>query len=771
MADKDALDESQQRRPADSSEDSDTDSSEDGDKHGDAAAVVRQQYEAAKTGDPIGDAALRADLGLPTTPQEQEALDDQQFELAFSPNIAARERFEQSNPEGAPSPQHEEDYAKFLEDVDKALIDRDPKALVRARDALGLPTTPEDIAKFKNPSAEDVMSAARESQLKGVEIPDNSALDTQIKNVFLLIPPGAPAPTNTMGPNAAPAPAPEWEQDPAKFREDVTKATIDRDLPAFLKARDALGVPATPEEIAKFENPSAVDVLQIGRHWALVGVEIPDGSALDTQIDNVIAGVAPGAVAPTNTTGLRPPGAPTSGTNTSSGTGSTPGTGASPNAGANESPVDRSDFGPSSTNTGGDTPTPGAGSNPAASPGAGTAPGSPGAAPSAIDSALANLQGGSPSAPDIPTPAGGSAPSSAGLSMPGGVGTSSTGVGTGNTASGASGGTAPTDDSGFEVTSHPDGSSSTMDSDGNIYNNFPNGARSVTHPDGSAETYDSDGNQTSSSPAGTYNYEATKAAALGNDDSGNDDSGNDDSDDDDSGNDDSDDDDSDDDDSDDDDSGMVNPDAGGDDTGIGGGGGNVDLASSSTSTSGGAVDGINPDSSFGKDITGEITVRNQAGPDVNPDAGGDGTGIGGGEGNVDLGNSSTSTSGGAIDPVNPDLLNTIGTGPIEPPEDDGVNPYAAEQEADGTAAGPSGPLTDGPSGPPTDDDADGHTVDHTAAALGSGGLQPMDGSADLGGVADIADANLDIGVTSVPDDAVDQDAGGGPGGPLDDGFD
>ena len=67
------------------------------------AVVAQEKYDAQKTGDPIGDADLRSTLGVPTTPQEQQQLDDQRFELAFSPDITARERFEESNPDGPPS--------------------------------------------------------------------------------------------------------------------------------------------------------------------------------------------------------------------------------------------------------------------------------------------------------------------------------------------------------------------------------------------------------------------------------------------------------------------------------------------------------------------------------------------------------------------------------------------------------------------------------------------------------------------------------------------
>jgi hypothetical protein len=76
------------------------------------------------------------------------------------------------------------------------------------------------------------------------------------------------------------------------------------------------------------------------------------------------------------------------------------------------------------------------------------------------------------------------------------------------------------------------------------------------------------------------------------------------------------------------------------------------------------------------------------------------------------------------------------------------------------------PASEGGPQPSAGDDA-GFGVDPTAAAFGGDGLQAMDGTADLGSVAD---AQLDIDVGAVPDDDMEQEPGGF-GGPLDDGFD
>ncbi len=199
------------------------------------AAVAQEKYDSQKTGDPIGDADLRATLGVSTTPQEQQQLDDQRFELAFSPNIVARERFEESNPDGAASAQHAADFAKYTADVQKANIDRDPAAFVAAREAEGRPATPDDIAKFENPTQSDVLGASRQSQLLGVEIPVDSALATQVTAVLGGMSPGHVAPTNTLADDAT-GPSPERVEALAKFQDDINKATVDRDPEAFARA-------------------------------------------------------------------------------------------------------------------------------------------------------------------------------------------------------------------------------------------------------------------------------------------------------------------------------------------------------------------------------------------------------------------------------------------------------------------------------------------------------------------------------------------------------
>jgi hypothetical protein len=143
------------------------------------AAVARQLYETEKTGDPIGDADLRQQYGIPSTPEEDEQLADQQFDAAFSDNVLQRERFYEST--GAPGPaEHQAELAKFLDDRAKAEVDRDPKAFEDARDALGLPTTQADLDHFNNPGVADVLGAARSSELTGVPIPEDSKLGTML---------------------------------------------------------------------------------------------------------------------------------------------------------------------------------------------------------------------------------------------------------------------------------------------------------------------------------------------------------------------------------------------------------------------------------------------------------------------------------------------------------------------------------------------------------------------------------------------------------------
>ena len=620
---------------------------------------VQAKYDEQKTGDPIGDADLRRRLDIPTTPVEQQRLDDQLFEAAFSPNIVERERFEEAATEGESSDRHVAEYAKYQEDVSNALIDRDPDAYRRARDALGMTTTPDDIAKFVDPSPSDVISAARQSQLGGIEVPLESALAEQVANVMSHIPPGAAQPTNTVGdPADGPAPTLEQHEALADARNDVVNATIDRDLDAFIDARNRLGAPATSEEIESFKNPSSSDVLALSRHYQLTGVDMPVGSALTDQVNSILAGNGPGPSTPTNTTGIRVDSGSTQGGTPS---GSTLPAGGSSGTGDGEQ-VDRGDFdilsGQPNSTSGGTSLTSGT-----------TAPATGGgSAPSAIDAALGNLQGGSPSEPEIPAPRDSGPGSTTGLSLPGGVGATGGGTTASPSPGPSTGGSQPDDDD-FQVTAHSDGSSSTVDSDGNVYNNFANGSSSVTHPDGSAETYDSEGNQTGSAPPGTYNYEDTKAKATGTDDS---DSG-----------------DEEDDgeakpaeeEDEDDEEGMRDPDAADGSSlvafdPVGG----ISMAGDVmvTNTGRGDLDGgLGP-------ITGEVRSTTTAGPDVDPDSAAGAWLIGGADPLQQI----SATGGPAVTNTGRgDLIG--GLGPIELPADDGIDPYAL---SGGVALSDSGSL-------------------------------------------------------------------------------
>lgn len=143
-------------------------------------------------------------------------------------------------------------------------------------------------------------------------------------------------------------------------------------------------------------------------------------------------------------------------------------------------------------------------------------------------------------------------------------------------------------------------------------------------------------------------------------------------------------------------------------------------------------------------VEGEIQVRNTAGPDVNPDA------DDGEDGRVDPFHSGTGV--GTIDGVNPDLLGTVGLGPIEPPTDDGINPYADQQTA-----------ATGSDGAGTNDDEN--------AALVSRGSDSADFDNQISGFDQLSDAALDVGFGSGDFGAAEQDPGGGFGEPVDDPFD
>jgi hypothetical protein len=287
MADKSTLDELGTTQPAGASAEAER------------AAAAQSAYDAQKTGDPIGDADLRATLGVPTTPEEEDKLTEQQVLMMTSPSIQARERFEESaaaSP-GAATPGHDEAYAKFQDDTQKATVDRDPKAYADERAALGLTTTPEDIAKFQHPTLTDIFGAERQGELGGMPI-EGSTLAAQ--HVAL--------------------------------QDQLNKAYIDHNVDEFVKARDMQGLPTTPADIAAFNNPTPTDVLNVARQDALQGIQVPDGSALAQQIGNVMNHEAPGNAAPTHTQDS--PQQQGSGSTTTSGSGSGSGT----------TPTDRGDF-------------------------------------------------------------------------------------------------------------------------------------------------------------------------------------------------------------------------------------------------------------------------------------------------------------------------------------------------------------------------------------------------------------------------------------------
>ena len=587
----------------------------------DEAAAKQQAYDAQKTGDPIGDAALREDLGVPTTPQEQEQLDDQRFDLAFSPNVLARARFEASNPEGAPSEQTAAELAKFQSDREAAVVQRDPVAFAASQQALGIPTTPTDIANFENPTLTEVLQAERETQLTGMPVPDDSPLAVKADQIWA----------------------------------DTDKANIDRDPDAFIRSRGHL--PTTPEDLANFNNPSVVDVLQAARQTNLLRGDIPADSALASQLDNVMSGHAPGAVTPTNTMGLGSA-VPSAGTGTA-GTG-TAGTGTA-GTGTGTGPIDRGAVDPTGTGTGGVEPSP---TSQPAGPDVPTTPEAPVAAGattsdatlSPIDAALANLTGGAPAEADVPTSRGtDGTTSTADLGWPGGVGSSSQGGETGR------GPTIVIDDSGADMTTV--GGQSTG-ADGGVTTDLPGGGTGTMYPDGTTVYRDSSGQMTGTMTGG--NYEATSKgsdeSASNTTDSGDppaedpppDDPPPDDSTDDST------------------DTAMVNP----DDARLTGLAASVATGLETgrvpgSSTQSGVTDSGRGDLDTGLGaITGETVGHLTAGPDANPD---DPTLAGGRQADM-----FTSTRGGATDGVNPNLLDEAGIGGApERPTDTGTNPYGS----------------------------------------------------------------------------------------------
>src|SRR5450432_1512949 len=585
-------------------------------------------YEAQKTGDPIGDADLREQLGVAATPEEEDKLTEQQVQLMTSPNIMARERFEQSSHDAPPTPGHAEDFAKFQADMNAALVDRDPVALANARQAMGLTTTAADVNKLSHPTMTDILGAERQAQLTGIPL-EGTVLQGQHDTL----------------------------------QGELNKAYIDHNQAAFVHARDLQGMTTTPADIAKFDNPSPADVLGVARQDALLGIPVPDNSALAQQVSNILQG-APTHIETTHTQDDDPPastgpvafgGGTGTGTATGTGTGTGTSTGSSP--GNTRSDFPTPDSGGSHSAPAANTPD--AGGAPAqVAPDTAAAPAAPadtGNSPSPIDAGLANLQGGTPSEPDrgATESKGNDVGSTTGLSLPGGVGTHSDGV---PAATSGPQITVEGDDEGMEATQYQPGALGYIwQSDGSGHSTAidPNTAAPVANagpPQASTGeentntgTTNNDSTTSTSSTASTSTESTSTESTETTDTTSNDDSSS---------------------------TAMTNPDAATVPTGFAAGLA-VPVAISTgfgSSTHGGATDGVRGDLSTGLDpITGELVMKSTATPDVAPD-------FQAPSGGTDVYHSSTGI--GAVDGVRPDLDNGANLGPIGPPTNDGVNPYA-----------------------------------------------------------------------------------------------
>ena len=414
-----------------------------------------------------------------------------------------------------------------------------------------------------------------------------------------------------------------------EFVRDARDADVDRDPAAFARAFEAqTGRPPSAGEVDAFRNPSPSDVIGAGRVGDLLGRDLPADSALSSQIDAVLQGNQPGAAAPTST-GPNRPGA-TPGTGSSPGSGSTPNTGTSPSAGT-EPPVDQSDR-PIGTNAGGN--------GPGAQPTTPTAPTSPGA-------------GTTPTAG--PDTGGAPAPPTTEPSAPDG------------------GGAFSTDSQGNTNVVRPDGSGTQWGPDGEVTYDSRAERAAVAAGDSSSNWRAYLDTPPMDKPAGGdpdgADPDADEEDPDEEEDEGDEPDGEEgeDAEDDEEDEDDAEDDEDDNDDNDDQDEeeeGMTDPDAGGGSApGIDAGSGSINPQEFISSTRGAAVTntgrgdlggGLGP-------VTGEVRTTNTAGPDVNPDA-------------------DSMEGGGSLrapapeDGVNPDLVH--GLGPLQPPTDDGVNPYA-----------------------------------------------------------------------------------------------
>jgi hypothetical protein len=504
-----------------------------------------------------------------------------------------------------------------------------------------------------------------------------------------------------------------------QYLKDVQDAAVNRDPAAFERAFEAEhGYLPTPDDVNAFEHPSDADILGITRQTELLGGTIPEDSKLGGLEQNTLGRVLAGLGGATPGVGGATPGAGTNlpgqggtggaGSTAGSGTTNTPGAGGTGSTPPNDtpSPTDRgglADYDPfdsgSSPSSGGAS----GGGTPDA-PGSGTpdAPGSPAPA-SDIDIALANLSAPDNSGPDIPTPRG-----DAPTSTPASPDMSTFGPGGGSTPGstpGLSGDVVLDDEPGGEDMEATSVSPGTL---GYIWVKNDDGSQTAYDPNTGAQVGGSStpGADTGSDGTNTNTGTTDDDDTSGDDDTSDDDTSDDDTTDDDTTDDDTSDNDTTDDDTSDDDTGtaFVNPDA------VDGGGvSEFDLAAGLAHITIHGGDPVNPDSGLGDtEIDGTHRDTPRAGPDVNPDA--------------DSGSGGTGTVrvplGG--DPVNPDL--DFGLGPMSPPEDDGINPYANDG-----AASTFGALSDARTGPYGGGSGGGGT-DATPGSGSSGGPRPPGGT-------------------------------------------
>ena len=544
---------------------------------------------------------------------------------------------------------------------------------------------------------------------------------------------------------------PEHAKAMEQYEKDAHDAAVNRDPKAFERAFEAEhGHGPTAADLNAFEHPTDADVLGAARQAELQGGNV-EGSKLGGMANEIIGKALGGhdgadPTAPGTTPGAGP-GLPghLGGARTGSAPGSGGGTGSSAPKDTS-SPAERgglSEHDPFNTHSSPSSETDAGSGSPdvpaAGDPGPSAAPASPGPT-SEVDAALARLNAPDNSSPDVPSSregAPGTAPASPDMSSftpPGGSGGSASGP-TGDVI---------LDDAGMTTTGGQDidadsvttdlggGMSQTLHSDGTLVTTYADGSTTTSH---SSASYDRS-SQPSGEPTSDTSTDGTNTNA-GTTDDDDDDSG-DDSEDDDSS------DDSSDDSGDDSSSGdseeataYVNPDAV-----EGGAGGEFDLEVGLTRMTAHGGDVVNPNDGLGgTEIDGTLRDAPTAGPDVNPDAvdaAGDG-------GTVHL------PLGG--DPVNPTLDNGADLGPLAPPEDDGIDPYAS--------VGPPAAMSDA--------SAVG-AADNQVSVLGHDlGATQLDGDLSAGSAFESADLghgqpaldgdHLDVGVDTHVGPDLDQESG------------